>query len=98
MTLPWKQNVVAELVHGPADGREITLPPSDKDVEVIEVPILKDITSEPCQYVTSMEDFRPVIRLGIYRRDGSTLRLHSGAPATVKFRYKETRDDGEQAE
>ena len=93
MTLPWKQNVVAELVHGPADGREITLPPSEKDVEVIEVPFF----CEDCREAKDISKNQP-IRLGIYRRDGSTLRLHSGAPATVKFRYKETRDDGEHAE
>lgn len=83
---PWQNNTVAELIQGPCDGVEIILPPDDKVVEVIEVPIIQEIP------------ICPTIRLGIYRRDGGTLRFHSGAPATVKFRYLETRDDEEAVE
>ncbi len=84
----WKNNTVAELIHGPADGAEIILPPCDKVVEVIEVPVMTDV----------MDMMLPTFRLGIYRRDGGTLRFHTGAPATIKFRYQETRDDKEPAE
>ena len=86
----WQNNTVAELIHGPSDGAEIILPPGDQIVEVIEVPIFCD----HCRESKNIGDNVP-IRLGIYRRDGDTLRFHSGAPATVKFRYLETRDDKE---
>lgn len=84
----WKENTVAELFHGPADGAQIILPPGDKVVELIEVPLF----CECCREAKDISNKLP-IRLGIYRRDGSTLRLNSGAPATVKFSYQETRDD-----
>lgn len=89
----WQNNTVAELLHGPADGREIILPPEDKVVEVIEVPLF----CERCREVKNINKNIP-IRLGIYLRDGGTLRFHLGAPATVKFRYQETRDDREAVE
>lgn len=89
----WQNNTVAELVHGPADGREIILPPDEKVVELIEVPIF----CEHCREAKNISKELP-IRLGIYLRDGTTLRIHSGAPATVKFRYQETRDDKEPGE
>lgn len=84
----WQKNTVAELIHGPFDGREIILPPNDKVVEVIEVPLF----CECCREAKSISKNLP-IRLGIYWRDGSTLRLVSGAPARVKFRYHKTVED-----
>lgn len=93
MSEQWQNNTVAELIHGPADGREIILPPSDEVVEVIEVPLF----CESCREAKDISKNLP-IRLGIYRRDGSTLRFHSGAPATVKFGYQETRDDEGEGE
>jgi len=95
----WQNNTVAELIHGPHDGAEIILPPGDKVVELIEAPIIIDMTSDWCQMIYRGFDSRKLpIRLGIYRRDGGTLRFHSGAPATVKFRYQETRNDKESVE
>ena len=94
----WQNNTVAELIHGPCDGAEIVLPSGDKVVEVIEVPILVELTTDwEKEWYERLERplLKPPIRLGIYRRDGGTLRFHSGAPATVKFKYQETRDDKE---
>lgn len=88
----WQNNTVAELIHGPFDGKEIILPPSDRVVEIIEVPIF----CESCREAKNISNNLP-IRLGIYRRDGGTLKFHSGAPATVKFRYQETREEKEIA-
>ncbi len=34
----------------------------------------------------------------VYDRDSATLRFHAGAPATVKFRYQQTRKDKEPVE
>jgi len=82
----WKDNTVAELIHGPCDGATIILPPSDKLVEVIEVP------------VTHWAEPKMALRINIYRRDIGTLRFHSGAPATDKFKYQETRDDTKAVE
>ena len=82
----WKNNTVAELIHGPHDGAEIILVAGDRVVEVIEVPI------------THWAAPTTILRVGVYRRDGTTLRFHAGAPATVKFEYQETRDDKELVE
>lgn len=81
----WKQNTVAELIHGPADGAEIILAGDIKIVKTIEVPIL-------------VEHYKPIIRLAIYQCDGGTFRFHSNAPTTVKFMYQETRDEKEPVE
>lgn len=97
--MSWQNNTVAELIHGPCDGAEIILPPSEKMVESIEVPLIVDMTSEWCKMVQS-DDYQKIlpIRLGIYRRDGATLRVRSEALPIVKFRYQETRNDTEAIE
>jgi len=94
MTQDWKNNTVAELIHGPHDGAEIILPPGDKVIEVIEVPIIADW----CLMVNHDSYKRLPIQVGVYRRNGTTLRFHTGAPATVKFEYQETLDDTEPVE
>ena len=78
---------------------ETTLEEVSQVVELIEAPMPTDMTSEWCQMVQS-DNYQKLlpIRLGIYRRNGGTLRFHSGAPATVKFQYQETRNDTEPIE
>lgn len=80
----WQQNTEAELMGGPCDGLTLALPPNQKTIQNIEVPMLQDLTMEWCKEDPVPNRLRP-IRIRLYRRRGNTLR----------FDYVETKDDTE---